>query len=168
MKGGEMSKYGIYLGITVEPEIFRFYDEQTGSHKAWISAIKDSINAPDAAILHRNVWLPEIVDPSKGMLVNIYGDPEALWDQVSLLNRNATALLDELDVKSFLVGCVVILPASQAEQGSIMIEGWDRSDASRALELVNKHLFYHRKYNYKRRHEFGGAPSHPQLDGRGA
>ena len=102
------------------------------------------------------------------MLVNIYGDPEALWEHISPLNRNATALLHELDVKSFLVGNVVILPASQAEQGSIMIDGWDRNDVSRALSLVCKHLFYHRKYNYKRRHEFGGAPSHPQLDGRGA
>ena len=163
-----MSKYGLFIGATSEPEIVRFSDEQTLSHKAWISTIKKLITAPDAGILFRDIWLPEIVDPSKGMLVTIYGDPEALWEPINQLNRNATALLDELDFKSFLVGSVLVLPASQAEQGSIMVEGWDRSDASRALEMVNKHLFYQRKYNYKRRHEYGGAPSHPQLDGRGA
>jgi hypothetical protein len=168
MKGGEMSQYGIYMGAMSEPEVARFSEQQTATHKDWITAIKGLITAPDAGILYRDVWLPEIVDPSKGMLVNIYGDPEALWEHISPLNRNATALLDQLEVKSFLVGNIVILPASQAEQGNIMIEGWDRSDVSRALALVCKHLFYYRKHNYKRRHEFGGAPSHPQLDGRGA
>jgi hypothetical protein len=163
-----MSKYGLFIGSVSDPELVRFSDEQTLNYKSWITTIKRLITAPDAGILHRDVWLAEIGDPSKGMLVNIYGDPEALWEPVASLNRNATALLNALEVKSFLVGSVVILPASQAQQGSIMIEGWDRNDATRALELVNKHLFYLRKYNYKRRHEYGGAPSHPQLDGRGA
>jgi len=163
-----MSKYGLFIGSVSDPELVRFSDEQTLNYKSWITTIKSLITAPDAGILHRDVWLAEIGDPSKGMLVNIYGDPEALWEPVTPLNRNATALLNALEVKSFLVGSVVILPASQAQQGSIMIEGWDRNDATRALELVNKQLFYLRKYNYKRRHEYGGAPSHPQLDGRGA
>lgn len=163
-----MSKYGLFIGSVSDPELVRFSDEQTLNYKSWITTIKSLITAPDAGILHRDVWLAEIGDPSKGMLVNIYGDPEALWEPVAPLNRNATALLNALEVKSFLVGSVVILPASQAQQGSIMIEGWDRNDATRALELANKHLFYLRKYNYKRRHEYGGAPSHPQLDGRGA
>lgn len=163
-----MSKYGLFIGSVSDPELVRFSDEQTLNYKSWITTIKRLITAPDAGILHRDVWLAEIGDPSKGMLVNIYGDPEALWEPVAPLNRNATALLNALEVKSFLVGSVVILPASQAQQGSIMIEGWDRNDATRALELVNKQLFYLRKYNYKRRHEYGGAPSHPQLDGRGA
>lgn len=163
-----MSKYGLFIGSVSDPELVRFSDEQTLNYKSWITTIKSLITAPDAGILHRDVWLAEIGDPSKGMLVNIYGDPEALWEAVTPLNRNATALINALEVKSFLVGSVVILPASQAQQGSIMIEGWDRNDATRALELVNKQLFYLRKYNYKRRHEYGGAPSHPQLDGRGA
>lgn len=163
-----MSKYGLFIGSVSDPELVRFSDEQALNYKSWITTIKSLITAPDAGILHRDVWLAEIGDPSKGMLVNIYGDPEALWEPITPLNRNATALLNALEVKSFLVGSVVILPASQAQQGSIMIEGWDRNDATRALELVNKQLFYLRKYNYKRRHEYGGAPSHPQLDGRGA
>lgn len=163
-----MSKYGLFIGSVSDPELVKFSDEQTLNYKSWITTIKRLITAPDAGILHRDVWLAEIGDPSKGMLVNIYGDPEALWEPVASLNRNATALLNALEVKSFLVGSVVILPASQAQQGNIMIEGWDRNDATRALELVNKQLFYLRKYNYKRRHEYGGAPSHPQLDGRGA
>lgn len=163
-----MSRYGLFIGSAAEPELARFSDEQTLNYKSWITTIKQLITAPDAGLLHRDVWLAEIGDPSKGMLVNIYGDPEALWENINPLNRNATALLSALDIKSFLVGSVVILPASQSQQGSIMIDGWDRNDATRALDLANKQLFYLRKYNYKRRHEYGAAPSHPQLDGRGA
>lgn len=163
-----MSKYGIYIGTQTNPELVRFSEQQMASHKDWITTIKSLITAQDASILHRNLLITDIAYPQKDARVNIYGDPEALWEPVSPLNRNATALLNELGNPSYLVGSVVILPFVDAPQGEITIQGWERDQASQVLDQIGKHLFYHRKYNYKRRHEYGGAPSHPQLDGRGA
>jgi hypothetical protein len=163
-----MSKYGIYIGTQTNPELVRFSDQQMASHKDWIATIKSLITAQDAGILHRDLLVAHIANPDQAVRVNIYGDTEALWEPVSPLNRNATGLLNALGDPSYLVGSVVILPFVDAPQGAITVQGWERDQASQVLDQIGKHLFYHRKYNYKRRHEYGGAPSHPQLDGRGA
>jgi len=168
MKGGDMSKYGIYIGAQTEPELVRFNDSQMVDHKAWITTIQSLITSQDAGILHRNFLLTDILHPEKDARLNIYGDPEGLWESAQPLNRRATTLLNALGNPSYLVGSVVILPFVDAPQGEITIQGWERDQAVQVLDQIGKHLFYHRKYNYKRRHEYGGAPSHPQLDGRGA
>ena len=66
-----MSQYGICIGAMSEPEVARFSEEQTATHKDWITAIKGLITAPDAGMLYRDVWLPEITIrhrvPSKGI-----------------------------------------------------------------------------------------------------
>lgn len=163
-----MSKYGIFIGEqTGKLELARFDYEQTDSYKSWITAITglvDSKAVGETGILMKGVRVSTFTKTP--FAIRFYGDQAGLWEQNKMLNRDATVLLAALNKTQFFVGNILVLPDLGDDHREGDIAGWTRDEAVEVMKVLNNEIFYHLKYNYKRRHEHGGSPTHPQFYGR--